>query len=317
MDKFGAMRILCRVVDLGSFSQAANSLGVPSTRISQLVSDLESELGVRLLQRSTRVMKLTVDGAAYVERCRQILDDVDELEASMSGAVSAPKGYLRVDAQTSICRWLLAPRLTEFRRRYPMIQLHLGVYDRARHLLENGIDCAIRSGHLNDSSLIARHLMDVSFQLYASPGYLERFGVLDSPGRLEQADLLGWFNSESNAAKPWCLYSEDVEYDLKKSPGLVFDDPESAVSAALEGGGITLSPRFAVDSHIAQGQLVPVLPAWHFMAQPVHIVYPTSRHLSARVRAFVDWAVEVICPDGAFPRPALARSQQAPDRRPG
>lgn len=129
--------------------------------------------------------------------------------------------------------------------------------------------------------------------------------------------MLGWFNSESNAAKPWCLHSEDAEYDLKKSPRLVFDDPESAVSAALVGGGITLAPRFAVDGYISQGQLVPVLPAWHFKAQPVHIVYPTSRHLSARVRAFVDWAVEVMCPDGAFPRSPQARAQLAPDRHPG
>lgn len=236
MDKFGAMRILCRVVDLGSFSQAANSLGVPSTRISQLVSDLESELGVRLLQRSTRVMKLTVDGAAYVERCRQILDDVDELEASMSGAVNVPKGYLRVDAQTSICRWIIAPRLAEFRRRYPMIQLHLGAmiglgicWKTASTVPYEGAPQRLLTHRPPPHECVVPAVCKPEI-----PGALRCAGF---PGGLEQADLLGWFNSESNAAKPWCLHSEDAEYDLKKSPRLVFDDPESAVSAALVGAG--------------------------------------------------------------------------------
>ncbi|HEH8398711.1 TPA: LysR family transcriptional regulator [Pseudomonas aeruginosa] len=297
MDKLSAMRTFCSVIDSGSFSRAADALGLPKARVSQRISDLESDLGVRLLQRTTRAMNLTVDGAAYAERCRQILDDVDELDARMRGTVSSPQGHIRVEALTSISRWVLAPRLNEFRTRYPLIQLRLGIHDRVRNLVEDGIDCAIRGGHLEDSSLIARHVVDVAFGLYASPDYLHRFGTLNEPAVLERANLLGWFNSDSNTAKAWHLYSAGAEYCLKNLPSLVFDDPESAVAAAIQGAGITLAPPFIVEQHVKQRKLIPILPAWQFQTQPIHIVYPTSRHLSARVRAFVEWANEVMSND--------------------
>ncbi|MEK7946222.1 LysR family transcriptional regulator [Pigmentiphaga sp. YJ18] len=294
MDKLSAMQTFCAVVDHGSFSRAAEALGIPKARASQRVSDLENELGVRLLHRTTRAMNLTDDGTAYLERCRQILKDIDELETVMLGATNTPHGYLRVEAQTTICRWILTPRLTDFYRRYPEIELRLGGHDRDRNLLENGIDCAIRTGHLKDSSLIARHLMDVRVNLYASPSYLDSFGVVETPILLERADLIGHFFSESNTVMPWLLHSDESEYQLKQLPSLAFDDPDAAVSAAVAGGGITLAAPFFVDHLIREGQLTQVLPAWHYMTQPVHIVYPTNRHLSARVRVFVDWVIDMV-----------------------
>ena len=310
MDKLAAMATFAHVVQAGSFTRAAALLEPPKARVSQRVSDLERHLGVRLLQRTTRTLKLTEDGQAYFEKCQQILLDVEALEGALKGGTAAPGGRLRVDALVSIARWVIAPRLHEFQRRYPGIVLRLGSSDRISHLLEDGIDCAIRGGELADSSLVARHLCDVRLGLYAEPAYLASVGAgLRHPRDLAALQRLSWFSGRHRDAFAWQLFSGGDTFDVAPTEGAQFDDPDVAMEACMAGGGICPGAPFAVEPAVRAGRLVPVLPAWAFAPRAIHIVYPSSRHLSARVRCFADWLQDITGPASAVRMTPLALDQ--------
>lgn len=293
MDKLSAMATFATVVELGSFSRAADLLGLPKARVSQRISDLEQHLGVRLLHRTTRALSLTEDGKAYVVKCQLVLQEIDELEAALKGGAVAPRGKLRVEALASIARWILAPYLHEFQERYPDISIRLGSSDRISHLLEDGIDCAIRGGHLDDSTLIARHVCDVHLGLYASPEYLKKRGEIQHPQHLAIHQGLSWFTGQRNPFT-WSLESDDETFEFSANNGLQFDDPDVAIASCMAGAGICPGAPFAVANWVRSGLLVPVLPHWSFPARPIHIIYPSSKHLSARVRCFVDWSLELM-----------------------
>lgn len=312
MDKLAAMSTFVKVVESGSFTRAANALDLPKARVSQRVSSLEDALGVRLLQRTTRVVKPTDDGRVYFARCQAILQEIEELEGSLAGDMQSPSGMVRVEALASIGRWVLAPRLGELRRRHPGLQVRLGSNDRISHLLEEGVDCAVRGGHLEDSSLVARHVRDVAFGLYAAPGYLAGFGPVGGLEDLRRAERLSWSGSRSGTELAWRLLTPGGTAELAEAAPLMFDDPDAAVEAALHGAGIVPAAPFAVATHVAQGRLAPVLPDWHFPPRPIHIVYPTSKHLSVRVRSFVQWALETLqaSPQLGWMPSDLARSME-------
>ncbi len=332
MDKLSAMATFVRVVEAGSFTKAADVLSLPKARVSQRVTDLERELGVRLLHRTTRALHLTEDGQAYVAKCQSILQDIDELEGALKGGAAVPRGRLRVEALVSVARWLIAPQLHEFQARHPLIAVHLGSSDRMGHLLEEGIDCAIRGGPLEDSRQIARHLCDVHIGLYAAPGYLRDAGAADQPAALARHRLLSWFPGPRDPFA-WALHSGSDRFELAGPAGLHFDDPDVAIACCMGGGGICPGAPFAVEHWVRAGALVPVLPRWSFQARPIHLVYPSNKHLSARVRCFVDWVLELgqarsslrmsplaladslattapaVTPSSARPRRATARSR--------
>lgn len=299
MDKLAAMATFVKVVETGSFTRAADALQVPKARVSQRVSALEDALGVRLLQRTTRVVKPTDDGQAYFAKCQTLLQDIEELEGSMAGHLKPPSGVVRAEALASIGRWVLAPRLGEFRRLHPGIQVRLASNDRLSHLLEEGIDCAVRGGPLEDSSLVARHVCDVAFGLYAAPSFLAAQGAIQGLEDLRQAERLSWSGARSGTEQAWRLLTPDGDAELAAPAALMFDDPDAAVEAALSGAGVVAAAPFTVAAHVAQGRLAPVLPDWHFPPRPIHIVYPTSKHLSMRVRSFVEWAIATMqaCPE--------------------
>lgn len=293
MDKLAAMQAFAQVVETGSFTKAAELLALPKARVSQRVSDLERYLNVRLLNRTTRSLKLTEDGKAYYAKCQEILHDIEELESTLTGATTEPKGRLRVEALVSVARWILAPHLHEFQTRYPDITLQLGASDRVSHLLEDGIDCAFRGGPLEDSSQIARHVADVQFGLYAAPSYLQRAGTPLHPRELSAHQRLSWFAGQRHPLA-WQLYSDNENIDVAHDEGLQFDDPDIAITSCISGAGICPGSPFAVKNFVQAGALVPVLADWHFKARPIHILYPTNKHLSARVRCFVEWSLELI-----------------------
>lgn len=297
MDKLSAMQTFAAVVKSGSFTGAASALGLPKARVSQRVADLEQHLGVRLLQRTTRALSLTEDGQAYLTKCVSILQDIDELEGSIRGGIVEPKGKLRVEALISVARWILAPRLHDFQERYPKISVRLGASDRLSHLLEDGLDCAIRGGHLEASGQIARHVCDVSLGLYASPSYIRKAGMPKQPAELNGHHLLSWFSNTGNPFA-WQIISDDLSYQVESRYGLGFDDPDVAIASCVAGAGICPGAPFAVESWLNQGLLVPILPKWAFAPRPVHIIYPSKKHLSARVRCFVEWALEIMKADG-------------------
>lgn len=293
MDKLSAMGAFTTVVEAGSFTKAAEQLGLPKSRVSQRLSDLERHLGVRLLERTTRALSLTDDGRAYYAKCQSILQDIEELEGTLSHAVRKPKGRLRVEALMSVARWVLAPRLHEFHALYPDVSVRLGSNDRIRNLLEEGIDVAIRGGDLDDSSQIARKACEVRFGLYAAPAYLEKMPAPGHPDGLSGHRLLSWFGGARNPFH-WQLHSGEEVVELQGAPGLQFDDPDVAMASCMAGSGICPGAPFAVQAWVAQGRLLPVLAQWSFSPRPIHIVYPNNKHLSARVRCFVEWSLEIL-----------------------
>ncbi|WP_454720776.1 MULTISPECIES: LysR family transcriptional regulator [Cupriavidus] len=289
MDKLSAMTTFTTVVVAGSFTRAADVLALPKARVSQRVADLERHLGVRLLHRTTRALSLTEDGQAYFERCQTILQEIDELEGTLKASTLQPRGRLRVEALVSVARWVIAPRLREFGSLYPELSVRLGSNDRISHLLEDGIDVAIRGGHLEDSSLIARHVCDVRFGLYAARSYLATQGAVRHPRDLARHRLLSWFGGQRNPFA-WRLERAATVFDLPAADGVQFDDPDVAIAACMAGSGICPGSPFAVESWVRAGKLVPVLPHWSFPARPIHLLYPSNRQLSIRVRAFVAWS---------------------------
>ncbi|WP_218921592.1 LysR family transcriptional regulator [Burkholderia sp. MSMB1826] len=290
------MTTFVKVVEAGSFTKAAYAMNLPKARVSQRISALENALGVRLLQRTTRVQQLTDDGRIYFAKCQAILAEIEEMESAMTGSTGSPKGVIRVEALASIARSILAPKLADFRRRYPGIRINLGCNDRISHLLEEGVDCAIRGGQLRDSTLVARHVCDVAFGLYASPAYLARFGRIDSEQVLRRADRISWSSSSEAVITDavWRLITPDSVTEISEPASLMLDDPDAMIIAALHGAGVVAAAPFSVYTYVRRNELVPVLPEWHFPLRPIHIVYPTSKHLSARVRSFLDWVIDVL-----------------------
>lgn len=287
------MATFAKVVQTGSFTRAAVALGLPNARISQRITDLERVLGVRLLNRTTRAQSLTEDGHIYFEKCLAILEAVEELEGSLSTNPTHVSGKIRVDALRSVAHWIIAPRLEAFYKQHPNISLSLRSSDRISNLTEEGIDCAIRGGHLDDSEMVAKHVCDVNLGLYAAPRYLDEHGPIVTPEDLTKARKISWLNAKG----AWRLMSKHDAVDIRAQECMLFDDPEIAIQSCIAGSGACPGAPFAVQTHVQEGTLVPILPQWHFTPRPIHIVYPTKKHLSTRVRNFADWAFETMKSD--------------------
>lgn len=310
MDKLSAMATFVAVVDTGSFTRAAEAFSLPKSRVSQRISDLEAELGIRLLQRSTRALSLTKDGEVYLERCRQILLDITEVEDALKGSDSTPTGSIHVDVLTSIARWVIAPQMPAFQALFPNLTVRLGSSDRVSSLLEEGIDCAIRGGSLEDSEMVARHVADVAIGLYASPSYLKKAPLLQAPESLARHRRITWFSPRGGGRLAWHLENGERRIILQETELLQFEDPDVAMAACVSGAGVCPAAPFAVEDYVRAGLLTPVLPNWHFKPRPIHIVYPTRKHLSAKVRCFVDWSYEVMQRNDALRLTPLALAQK-------
>lgn len=293
MDKLSAMRSFVSVVQNGGFSGAARVLGVPKSRVSQRITDLEAALSTRLLHRTTRAVSTTEEGRFYYERCLVILEEIDAADQAMHRGGEEPSGRLTVSAMSGVARALLLPRIAEFHARYPNVSLRLSVTDRLANLTEEGVDCAIRGGALENSTMISRHLRDVGFALYAAPVYLARRKPLAAPEDLAAHELVQVIRQRGGSGG-WLLRSAEREALVDHAPRLETDDDDAALDAAVAGAGIALCPDFAAKVPVAEGRLVPVLPGWAAASRPVYLVYPTRRYVSARLRCFIDWATDAI-----------------------
>ena len=293
MDKLAAMRNFVSVVQNGGFSGAARVLGVPKSRVSQRISDLEAALSTRLLHRTTRAVSTTEEGRFYYERCLVILEEIDAADQAMHRGGEEPSGRLTVSAMSGVARALLLPRIADFSARYPKVSLRLSVTDRLANLTEEGIDCAIRGGALENSTMISRHLRDVGFALYAAPGYLSVRSPILKPEDLAGHDLIQVIRQRGGTGG-WLLRGGGGDAMVDHPPRLETDDDDAALAAAMAGAGIALCPDFAVQGPLAQGKLVTVLPGWAAPSRPVYLVYPTRRFVSARLRCFIDWASAAI-----------------------
>ncbi|KQV80638.1 transcriptional regulator [Massilia sp. Root351] len=292
MNKLLAMEVFVQVVDAGGFTRAAENMQLPKATVSTLVQGLETVLAVKLLHRTTRQISVTADGAAYYERCLRILSDVREAEESLSRTKLSPSGRLRVDAPTGLASEVLVPALPDFFERYPDITLELGCSDRPVDLIEEGVDCAVRGGVLGDSALIARRIGVLSFVTCAAPSYLQRYGVPQHPRDLERHRCVNYFSAKTGKIYDWdfTLNGERIQTPL---PGVIaLNDSNAYVAAGLAGLGIVQMTDFALEEYLRDGRLVQVLADWITDPIPIHVVYPQNRHLSAKVRVFVEWVAE-------------------------
>lgn len=293
MDRLQAMQVFRRIVELGGFGKAADDLELPRATVSLLIQQLEAHLGVQLLQRTTRQVRATLDGEAYYQRCGQLLDDLDDLEGSLSAQRSQPRGTLRVDMPIAFgCSWIL-PRLPDFYRRYPALQLDIGFHDRQVHLQREGVDCAIRAGNITDQALVARPIVRLHQLTCASPDYLARSGT---PRQLE--DLATHraisFASGNGRYFPFEFEVAGQVRELQMPGELTVNNADAYVSACEAGFGLIQVPRYHVQQQLAEGRLVQVLSDYAVPLWPISVVYPPHRQLSPRVRVFIDWVIEVL-----------------------
>ncbi|MDP3226879.1 MAG: LysR family transcriptional regulator [Acidovorax sp.] len=294
MDQIQAMRIFVRVVEAGTFTRAADSLSLPKATVTKHVQALEERLRVKLLNRTTRRVTVTPDGAAYYDRTVRLLTDLDDIEASMTNARANPRGRLRIDVGTSVAQLLIIPHLAEFHARYPDIQVDLGVSDRNVDLIGDNVDCVIRGGELSDQSLVARRIGNLEFITVAAPEYLARKGTPSNPLEIEEkhASVI-YFSPQSNRHYPLEFRKGEESLDISGPYQVSVNEANAYVTAIVAGLGIGQITSWQASRHLASGALVQLLPEWTQPLLPVYVVYPPNRHLSAKVRAFVDWAAEL------------------------
>lgn len=298
MDRFQAMQVFTRVVDTSSFSLAADSLGLPRATVTTTIQNLEKRLQVRLLNRTTRKVSLTPDGAAYYERAMRILVDVEESESSFNDVTRGPKGRLRIDVPASIGRLIIIPKLCEFYTRYPDIELVIGMGDRPVDMVREAVDCVIRLGELQDSSLIARRIGTFQGVTCASPEYLAEYGTPQTIEELHQHHAVHYFSSRTGRTIDWDFVIDGVTTEVKVKGVVSVNDADAYVACGLQGFGLIQAARFMVLPHLESGELVEVLPQWSPAPLAISALYLQNRHLSPKVRVFVDWVAEIFsrCP---------------------
>lgn len=296
MDRFDAMQAFARVVETGSFTKAAATLHMSKTTVTQLVQQLEARLRVRLLNRTTRKVNVTADGAAYYERVVRLLVDLDDAETSVSSASMAPRGRLRVDVPSPLARLLLIPALPEFFARYPDIQLTLGVSDRVVDIISENVDCVVRGGEITDQSLVARHVGDLQLGIYAAHSYLQRFGMPEHPRELEEGKhkTVGFLWSRTGKTLPYAMNRGEERMEAQGRPQLIVDDGNAYLAAGLAGLGILWLPQYMAEPHLASGELLALFDDWQMPPMPMYLAFPPNRHVSAKVRVFIDWITELM-----------------------
>jgi LysR family transcriptional regulator for bpeEF and oprC len=294
MDQIQSIRVFARVVEAGTFTKAAESLDLPKGTVTKMVQQVEARLKVKLLNRTTRRVTVTPDGAAYYERTSRLLNDLDDIEASMTNAQAKPSGRLRVDVGTSVAQQIIIPALDGFYRRFPDIQLDMGVTDRPVDLITDNVDCVIRGGELQEQSLVARRLGNVSLVAVASPAYIRARGMPTHPSELGIEHNAVHFFSARTGRPIVQTYTKDGEtVEVTGRYQLSVNESNALTTAVLAGLGISMIAAYTAAPLLARGELVRVLEDWACPVFPVYVVYPPNRHISAKLRAFVEWVAEL------------------------
>jgi LysR family transcriptional regulator for bpeEF and oprC len=292
MDFLQSMRIFVSGVDHGSCSTAAAAMRMARPSVSTAIQGLETDLGARLLHRTTRSATLTAEGEHFYERATQILAEVAEAKTLYSSKGTPPRGRLRVDLPVALVRPLIIPRLPEFAAQYPDIQIILGVSDQPVDLIADGIDCVIRLGGLQNSSLVARRIAYARMVNCAAPAYLERHGTPASVHDLRSHLAVHFFSGRDRRVINWHYLVDNEERAIKMKPALSVNDTEAFLHAGLAGFGLMQALGITVEGHLASGELVEILPDVRPNPRPISILYPSKVHLAPQVRAFIEWVSE-------------------------
>jgi len=291
MDRIDAMQAFVAVADLRGFAPAARKLGLSPSGVTRLVAALEDRLGARLLQRTTRSVTLTDVGARYLERIRRILADVEEAEGSAEGERNRPSGRLVVSAPVGFGRLHVSPLMSAFLTRYPEVSAELRLADRMINLVEDGVDLAVRIGHLADSSLVARHVGEMRRIVVASPAYLKQRGEPKTPQAIASHATIQF--GAMSASPDWRFVDDGRDIRIVCAPRFTTNSADAAIQYAEQGGGLTRVLAYQAAEAIKAGRLRIVLEKFEPPPLPIHIVYPTSRLLSAKVRTFIDLVIDI------------------------
>lgn len=289
MDFIQQLRIFASVVENGSFARAADALSVGRPSVTNAVSGLEDTIGARLLHRTTRRLSLTGEGEVFYERTLKILADVEAAQNLFGGSSQAPRGRLRVDIPVALAKPLIIPQLPDFARRYPDIEIILGVSDHPIDLLAEGVDCVLRVGDLAASSMISRVIADVEMVTCAAPSYLAANGTPQSVDDLAQHRAVTYFAGRGRDTIDWRLIESGKERAVRLRPAILVNDTEAFIACALAGLGLVQAIRAGVHGHLDDGALVEVLPDLRVPARPVSVMFPARQHVAPQVRAFIDW----------------------------
>lgn len=309
MDRFSSISSFVAVVEAGSFVRAAERLGASTSSLSRLIAELEQHLGVRLLNRTTRRLSLTEAGQAFYERAVQVLADLDEAEALAGSAAASPRGTLRITCSHAMAVQRIAPAIAQFNARHPDVRFEISVSDRIVDLVEEGFDLAIRISPSNNDQLVARRLGVVRLWLAASPGYLAAHGTPREPSELSAHAALTYAYSPN--PRVWRLVDErGLAHDVRVGGPLHGNSGDLSVAAAIAGMGIVLEPDFMLQPALSSGALLRVMPDYESPPADIWAVYPSRRHLSAKVRVFVDHIVELFASASAAAQPRR-RTQRA------
>jgi len=288
--QLSTIELFCKAAESGSFSVAAESLGLTPASVSRAIKRLEERLGVRLFSRTTRNVRLTNEGALYQQECQRALELIAEVERAITGNQNVPSGRLRISVGTLYANYRLLPILHAFTSAYPQIALDLSLSNRVADIIEEGFDLAIRIGTPQDSRLIAHKLEDASVGIFATPDYLARRGVPQDLEDLKQHDCLQFVLPSTGRPMPWMFHVDGEAVDLAAGSRLqVLDDAQGCISWGMGGGGLFQTYDFIAAPAVKAGTLVEVLQEYRGRSRQFSVIYPQNRHISARVRAFVDF----------------------------
>lgn len=291
MDQVKAMRVFVRIYERSSFTLAAEDLNLPRATLTHTLNQFEAWLGVRLMERSTRKVRPTLDGEAYYPRCVQLLAELEEAELAFRSV--APKGKLRVDLHGTLARSFVIPALPQFMARYPDIELSISEADRFVDLIAEGVDCVLRAGTLGDSSLIGRRVASLRQITCASPAYLRQYGEPKNLDDLSRHRAVNYLSRTTGKLYPFQFMVEGELKEVAIDGALSVFGVEIYAASAIAGLGLIQCPRYRMQTQLEQGLVQEILPATPPPPMPVSVLYPHNRHLSPRVRVFVDWLAEV------------------------
>jgi LysR family transcriptional regulator for bpeEF and oprC len=294
MDRIQAMQVFTRVAEAGSFVRAAETLSLPSSTVTSTIKNLEKYLKVRLLNRTTRRVSLTPEGLQYLAQCREILSLIEHSESSLAASVKRPQGRLRVDMPGGIAQFIVMPKLKDFYRHYPDIYLMIGVSDRQVDLVQEGVECVIRTSELNDSSLVARPLGRFRWITCASPDYLNEYGIPETPEELLKHRAIHYFSASTRRVNELHFVRGNETRSVAVNGNAAVNETGLYIKMCLEGFGLAQLAENIVSEHLQKGALVEVLADWQPPSVPVTLLYPHQRFLSPTVRAFTEWMTDIL-----------------------
>jgi len=292
MELLQSMRLFARLAELGSFTKAAESLQIGRPQVTRSIQELETSLGVRLFQRTTRQVKLTTEGQRFYDRVKEILGNISDVTSMFDRSGSTLGGRLRIDIPTAFAQVELMDSLRAFTRLFPEIDLVLGVTDRTVDLVGEGIDCALRIGVLPDSTLIARPIGMAIMVTCAAPKYLHEHGEPVTLDDLDNHQGVNFLSGQNNRPLPWHFSVDGQDRAYLSHAGIAVTESNAYVQCGVAGFGIIQAPGIAVEQYLASGALVEILKPYRPLPRPITVLYPSRKHLAPQVEVFLDWLQE-------------------------